>query len=65
MVAIEGTSYGCRDPKDDAVMETAVAGRVEYLVTGDQDLLDVHVVVTLNAHEILLTMARALVSRIV
>jgi hypothetical protein len=39
-------------------------GRVEYLVTGDQDLLDAHVAVTLNAHGILLTTARALVAKV-
>jgi putative PIN family toxin of toxin-antitoxin system len=65
MVALTGTSHGCRDPKDDAVTETALAGRVDYLVTGDQDLLDVHVALTLNAHGSLLTTARALVAKIV
>jgi predicted nucleic acid-binding protein len=64
MVAITGTPYGCRDPNDDAVIETAIAGRVEYLVTGDQDLLDVHVAVALNAHGILITTARALVLKV-
>jgi uncharacterized protein len=29
----------CRDPDDDVVLATALAGRVEYLVTGDDDLL--------------------------
>jgi predicted nucleic acid-binding protein len=52
------------DPKDDAVIETALRGRVEYLVTGDRDLLDAHVAVTLNAHGILLTTARALIVKI-
>ena len=28
-----------RDPKDDAVLATAMAGRAAYLVTGDKDLL--------------------------
>lgn len=28
-----------RDPDDDAILEAAVAGGVDYLVTGDQDLL--------------------------
>lgn len=28
-----------RDPKDDMMLEAAVAGAAEYLVTGDQDLL--------------------------
>lgn len=29
----------CRDPKDDRVLECAVAGGAEVLVTGDRDLL--------------------------
>ncbi len=29
----------CRDPQDDFLLETAVAGRAGYIVTGDQDLL--------------------------
>ena len=30
---------GCRDPKDDKLLETALLGRADCLVTGDQDLL--------------------------
>lgn len=29
----------CRDPQNDFLIETAVAGRAGYIVTGDQDLL--------------------------
>jgi putative toxin-antitoxin system toxin component, PIN family len=29
----------CRDPKDDFLLELAVAGEADYLVTGDEDLL--------------------------
>ena len=29
----------CRDPKDNMVLATAVEGQVEYIVTGDPDLL--------------------------
>ena len=29
----------CRDPEDNAVLECALAGRADYLVTGDRDLL--------------------------
>ena len=29
----------CRDPADDVILATAVAARVAWLVTGDQDLL--------------------------
>lgn len=31
----------CRDPDDDALLGRAVAGGVDYLVTGDADLLSV------------------------
>ncbi|MCX7854613.1 MAG: putative toxin-antitoxin system toxin component, PIN family [Anaerolineae bacterium] len=30
----------CRDPKDDALLEVAIAAQAEYLVSADQDLLD-------------------------
>ena len=29
----------CRDPKDNMVLEAAVAGEADYIVTGDEDLL--------------------------
>ena len=29
----------CRDPKDDKILELAVNGRADYMVTGDDDLL--------------------------
>lgn len=29
----------CRDPKDNFLLDLAVSGNVDYLVTGDQDLL--------------------------
>jgi len=29
----------CRDPDDDFILETAVAGRADYIVSGDADLL--------------------------
>jgi putative PIN family toxin of toxin-antitoxin system len=32
----------CRDPEDDALLECAIAGRADYLVTGDRDLLTLH-----------------------
>lgn len=38
-VAISGAPMGCRDPKDDKFLETALAGRADRLVTGDKDLL--------------------------
>ena len=32
----------CRDPKDDMVLETAVNGQADTIITGDQDLLVLH-----------------------
>lgn len=29
----------CRDPKDDKVLELAIAGKAQLIVSGDQDLL--------------------------
>jgi uncharacterized protein len=39
----------CRDPDDDKVIATAVAGRVDYLVTADKDLLTDEVVARLES----------------
>ncbi|MGH6814368.1 MAG: putative toxin-antitoxin system toxin component, PIN family [Hyphomicrobiaceae bacterium] len=38
-VTITGTPQGVRDPNDDKVLETAMAGNADCLVTGDGDLL--------------------------
>jgi len=32
----------CRDPRDDKFLEVAVHGRADLIVTGDNDLLDLH-----------------------
>lgn len=32
----------CRDPSDDLVLECAVSGKADWIVTGDQDLLSLH-----------------------
>ena len=40
VVPIRGLSYPCRDPKDSKFIETAVNGRVDFLVTHDRDLAD-------------------------
>jgi putative PIN family toxin of toxin-antitoxin system len=37
--ALSGSIRVRRDPDDDMVLETAVAGRADCIVTGDQDLL--------------------------
>ena len=39
-VPIAGAKLGCRDPADDKILETALMGRADHLVTGDGDLLD-------------------------
>lgn len=39
MVPIAETVRVCRDPKDDKILELAVNGRADYIVTGDDDLL--------------------------
>lgn len=39
MVAVAETQRRSRDPKDDAFLDLAVAGRADWLVTGDGDLL--------------------------
>jgi putative PIN family toxin of toxin-antitoxin system len=38
-VTIEHQVMGCRDPKDDPFIETAINGHAEYLVTRDKRLL--------------------------
>lgn len=38
-VSIVGARLGCRDPEDDKLLETALLGRADRLVTGDRDLL--------------------------
>ena len=34
----------CRDPDDEPYLQTALAGRADYLVSGDGDLLDLKIV---------------------
>ena len=38
-VSIIGAKLGCRDPHDDKLLETALIGEADCIVTGDQDLL--------------------------
>ncbi len=37
-VSIVGAKLGCRDPDDDKLLETALMGEADCIVTGDQDL---------------------------
>src|SRR5215213_2489447 len=39
MVEISQSIAVCRDPKDDKLLELAVSGKADFLVTGDKDLL--------------------------
>ncbi|MCY4498512.1 MAG: putative toxin-antitoxin system toxin component, PIN family [Rhodospirillaceae bacterium] len=39
-VSIAGAKLGCRDPDDDKLLETALMGAADCLVTGDRDLLE-------------------------
>ena len=39
-VSIAGAKLGCRDPDDDKLLETALMGEANCLITGDQDLLE-------------------------
>ena len=39
LVEVTGLLKACRDPDDDMLLETAILGRADCLVTGDQDLL--------------------------
>ena len=38
-VHIAGAKLGCRDPEDDKMLETALLGHADCLVSGDRDLL--------------------------
>ena len=40
-VSIAGAKLGCCDPDDDKLLETALMGEVNYLITGDQDRLEI------------------------
>ena len=39
LVEVRERVLACRDPKDNRFLECALAGRADYLVTGDRDLL--------------------------
>lgn len=39
-IPITYTVHACRDPKDNLLLELAINGQAEILVTGDRDLLD-------------------------
>lgn len=39
LVFLKGVDFGLRDPADNQVLETAVVGKCDFLITGDKDLL--------------------------
>ena len=41
VVSVKGKKFGLRDPDDNKVLETAVTGKCNFLITGDKDLLTV------------------------
>ena len=49
IVKISGTLRVCRDPDDDKILETALVGAADCLVTGDRDLLALRPVGDANA----------------
>ena len=42
LVPITHSVTACRDPKDDKFLELAVSGNATHIITGDNDLLDLH-----------------------
>ncbi|HTS35221.1 MAG TPA: putative toxin-antitoxin system toxin component, PIN family [Candidatus Solibacter sp.] len=48
----------CRDPSDDKFLEVALNGRADVIITGDEDLLEMHPwrgIATLSPHDYLRT----------
>lgn len=39
MVRLKGVDFGLRDSADNQILETAVVGKCNFLITGDKDLL--------------------------
>ncbi|MGV0028512.1 putative toxin-antitoxin system toxin component, PIN family [Phormidesmis priestleyi] len=60
LVEITESVQECRDPKDDKVLELALNGEAQYIISGDRDLLVLHQfrdVVVITADEFLRTIA--------
>lgn len=56
LVEITENVQECRDPKDDKVLELALNGEAQYIISGDRDLLVLHPfrdVVVITADEFL------------
>ena len=39
VIEIKEKIQACRDPKDNMILELAVSGQADYIITGDKDLL--------------------------
>lgn len=60
LVEVTEEVKACRDPKDDKFIELTVSGRADFLVTGDEDLLELNPfreVSILKPEELLQTLA--------
>ncbi|MCI0552948.1 MAG: putative toxin-antitoxin system toxin component, PIN family [Anaerolineae bacterium] len=58
LVEIAETISVCRDPKDNMILELAVSGKADAIVTGDSDLLELnpfHNITILNPRDFLTT----------
>jgi len=58
LVEITANVQECRDPKDDKVLELALNGEAQYIISGDRDLLVLHPfrdVLVITADELLKT----------
>jgi putative PIN family toxin of toxin-antitoxin system len=42
IITVTQKVQACRDPDDDRILECAVAGHADYIITGDKDLLALH-----------------------
>lgn len=41
IVSLKGKDFGLRDPADNQVLETAIVGNCDFLITRDKDLLSI------------------------
>ena len=58
IVPVLNSVHVCRDPDDDVVLETAVVGKAQVIVSGDSDLIESSDVIEyVDSHQIQLTTA--------
>lgn len=51
LISVRKSFRLCRDPKDDMFIDCAIAGKSRYIVTGDQDLLALESVMSVQIIE--------------